>query len=845
MKLLDAFRSVRGRIQYGTLSLSLLPMLLVGLAIGAIAFLLARNALQARALEQVTSLRTVKAEQVIDYFDDLKNGVTLLAQAHTIRTQVPRLIEAIGTVGTTGAGIAAVAPDIARERMQRYYLGEFHQEYARRNGGAQIDVKPILEQLTDTAYALQYHYIANNPNPAGAKGEFAGSKNGSAYDNAHLELHSRVGDFIRSHGYYDVFLVDPATGVIAYSYAKEIDFGTSLLNGPFAKSRLGDAFRAIRDNPRADAFHIADYGADYVPSYLDPNGFVATAVNDGDRRIAIAIAQTSTDRLNNIMTFHRNWQRSGLGTTGEILLVGTDTVVRSLPRTLLEDKANYLVRQRAEGLTDEQLKRIDAKDNSIGVERVESPAVGEAAAGKTGAAPYVSHRGVRVLGAYAPLEPFGLKWTIIARVDEAEAFAPVTVLLRNLLVIGVALLALALVASWFFSTRLARSVNAPIDRLQGTVQRLSDGELDARTGLVSNDELGQLGKALDGLLDDRVNALAAAARENEQLNHSVIEIMQAVSRLSSRDLTVKVPVTQDVTGAISDALNLMTSQTANVLANVDDISGKVASASNRVRERAESAMAVAAEGSREIDAASKELSEAAGALKDIAERAGQADRAADEAIRSTREALSIVRDTVGGIGASRDLIRETEKRIKRLGERSQEISATVNLIGNIAERTSLLALNTSMQAVAAGETGRAYAVVADEVKRLAEGARGATQQISNLVGAIQSETVDTVEAINRAISQVVEISRLAERAGDQMRSTEEKTELLVNSVRSIAQTTEAQSRASDALQARALQIRNATRETTEQLADQADQTRNLSDYAAHLVESVRVFTLPR
>lgn len=839
MKLLDAFRSIRARIQYGTLLLSLIPMLVVGLLIGTMAFLLARDALQERALQQMTSLRTVKTEQVTGYFDELKDSAVLLSNSRTIQASTPKLLQSVGTAGGN------VTPEVARERMQRFYLGDFQQEYARRNNGLTIDTKPILEQLTDSAYAMQYQYLANNPNPVGTKGNFVSAKNGSAYDNAHQEIHARVKGFVDAYGYSDVYIVDPTTGQIVYSYAKEIDFGTSLLNGPFAKSKLGEAFRGLRDKPQAGAWELSDFSADYVPSYLDPAAYVATGIYVDDQRVAIQIVQFTTERLNQIMTFNRHWAESGLGKTGEILLVGADAIVRSIPRTLVEDKPNYLQRQDDTSLTDAQIKQIDAKNNSVGLEHIDSPAVKEAIAGRTGATPYINHRGVPVVGAYAPLDVLGLKWAIIARVDRAEAFAPVTILLRNILFGGLVVLGIALLLSWFFSSRLARSVNVPINRLQGTVERLNAGDLGARTGLNSNDELGRLGSTLDNLLDDRVSTLAIAARENDQLNSSVIEIMQAVSRLSSRDLTVKVPVTTDITGAISDALNLMTSQTAHVLANVDEISGKVADASGRMRERAELAIGVAAEGSKEIEEASKELSQAASALKDIAERAGQADRAAEDAIRSTREALVSVRETVGGIAASRDLIRETEKRIKRLGERSQEITATVNLIGNIAERTSLLALNTSMQAVAAGEAGRAYAVVADEVKRLAEGARSATQQISNLVGAIQSETVDTVEAINRAISQVVEISKLAERAGEQMRSTEEKTDLLVNSVRSIAQTTDTQSRASDALQARALQIRNASRETTEQLSNQAAETRNLNEYANGLLESVRVFTLPQ
>lgn len=141
-----------------------------------------------------------------------------------------------------------------------------------------------------------------------------------------------------------------------------------------------------------------------------------------------------------------------------------------------------------------------------------------------------------------------------------------------------------------------------------------------------------------------------------------------------------------------------------------------------------------------------------------------------------------------------------------LGERSQEISGIVNIINQIAERTSVLALNASMQAVAAGDAGRGFAVVADEVKRLAENARQATQQISGLVNAIQADSTETMLAMNQTISQVVDISKLAERAGEQMIHTRDATDGLVNTVREISVTTMEQAKVSNVLMERAHQL---------------------------------------
>jgi methyl-accepting chemotaxis protein len=202
-----------------------------------------------------------------------------------------------------------------------------------------------------------------------------------------------------------------------------------------------------------------------------------------------------------------------------------------------------------------------------------------------------------------------------------------------------------------------------------------------------------------------------------------------------------------------------------------------------------------------------------------------------------------VTGTVGGINNTRDTIRETEKRIKRLGERSQEISVAVNLINSIAERTHILALNAAMHAASAGEAGRGFAVVADEVQRLAESARQSTQQIATLVNNIQVETADTVNTMNSAISQVVEGSKLAEQAGRQMQVTQEATAELVESVQRIAEQSKEQARSTTELLERASLIKQSTQETNKQLTEQGQQTNLLVEYARNLLATVRVFKL--
>ncbi len=388
------------------------------------------------------------------------------------------------------------------------------------------------------------------------------------------------------------------------------------------------------------------------------------------------------------------------------------------------------------------------------------------------------------------------------------------------------------------------SIAKPVEKIADTMQQVSAGNFSARVNLVGGDELATLGREFDRLLNERVAALVETEQANEQLNDSIIQLLQAVSQLSQRDLTVTVPVNEDITGPMADALNLLTSETAKVLANVTQLSEDVAAASNKVKAQSDAVLAVADEERQEVERAATELTTAAEDMDRIAGLAKACNQTAGEAIDTTRKALETVESTVDGITSTRDTIRETEKRIKRLGERSQEISGVVNLINTIAERTHILALNASMHAASAGEAGRGFAVVADEVQRLAENAREATSQIATLVSSIQVETADTANAMNQAIAEVVEGSRLAEQAGEQMRKTQQTTAELVASVQQIAARSQDQARVSSALLERAKQIQNSTLQTGQQLMEQGQYTESLVDFAGSLLDSVRVFKLP-
>jgi methyl-accepting chemotaxis protein len=391
-----------------------------------------------------------------------------------------------------------------------------------------------------------------------------------------------------------------------------------------------------------------------------------------------------------------------------------------------------------------------------------------------------------------------------------------------------------------------RGISQPLKDLQETVERVRAGEeLKEAEGVKSQDEIGGIWRTVHGLLTERREAQFKAEAENERLNQSVISILESVHQMSQRDLTVKAPVTQDVIGTVSDSINSLTAETSRVLHGVTQIAGHVAQASDKVRSQAEMVSRTAADERLSVNQMIENLTDATQTMNQVAVLAEQSNSAAAKATEVTDTALETVTGTVKGMESIRETIAETEKRIKRLGERSQEISGIVNLINTIAERTHVLALNASMQAAVAGEAGRGFAVVAEEVQRLAESSRNATQQISTLVNNIQLETNETISTVNRTIGQVVQGSEQAQKAGEQMRMTQQITNELVSQVKRIAEVSEQQREMSANLLTSVQRIGQSTERTADQITAQNRETETLLQSARRLVESVNVFKLPQ
>lgn len=403
---------------------------------------------------------------------------------------------------------------------------------------------------------------------------------------------------------------------------------------------------------------------------------------------------------------------------------------------------------------------------------------------------------------------------------------------------------LALTVFSLFAFYVYRGITQPLAHLRLVCNEVGAGAYDVRVNLRTLSELTVVGRTIDKLLDDRSEAIGAAAKEKERLNNSVIGLFVAMGALSEKDLTVRAPVTEDIIGTLGDAINQLTDVTATVLHHVTKIAGVVEHASERMKQQSDVVNGMAKEEDVIVVRLINNLETAMTSIGEVAVFANDSSQAAAEATKSTESAMQTVQATLSGMSVIRETISEMEKRIKRLGERSQEISQIVNLINTISERTHVLSLNAAMQAAMAGDAGRGFAVVAEEVQRLAENSRQATGQIANLVQNIQVETNDTIATVNKTIAQVVKESELAHNAGERMRETHEATARLVQLVATIANSSAEQTKIAVSLRSAADEITQFTAKTGEQLAAQNQSAASLVTASKKLMESVSVFKLP-
>ncbi len=334
------------------------------------------------------------------------------------------------------------------------------------------------------------------------------------------------------------------------------------------------------------------------------------------------------------------------------------------------------------------------------------------------------------------------------------------------------------------------------------------------------------------------------AEQNERNQAAILRLLDELGSLADGDLTVQATVTEDITGAIADSINYAIEALRELVTTISNTSATLDSAAKQTEATASHLAQASGAQSKQIAAATESVGHMAAS---VAEVSGNAERSADVARHSVDVAHKggdAVRRTIDGMNTIRETIQDTSKRIKRLGESSQEIGNFIELINDIAEQTNILALNASIQASMAGEAGRGFAVVADEVQRLAERSANATKQIEVLVRTIQSDTNEAVASMERSTTDVVGGALLAENAGAALDEIEQVSNQIASLVQNISLSAREQATAATDVTRNMGVLREISSQTAESTTATSVSITKLSELASQLRRSITGFRLP-
>ncbi len=345
-------------------------------------------------------------------------------------------------------------------------------------------------------------------------------------------------------------------------------------------------------------------------------------------------------------------------------------------------------------------------------------------------------------------------------------------------------------------------------------------------------------------LEETKTQSEATRAQNAANQQAILRLLDEMADLADGDLTVKASVTEDFTGAIADSINFSIEQLRALVNTINQTAVKVDAAAQETQATARLLAEASDHQAQEIGATTQSVNQMAESIDKVSSGASDSADVAERSVQIAANGGLVVRNTIDGMTTIREQIQDTSKRIKRLGESSQEIGDIISLINEIADQTNILSLNAAIQASMAGEAGRGFAVVADEVQRLAERVSAATKQVEALVSTIQTDTNEAVISMEQTTSEVVHGARLAQDAGVALEEIEQVSNSLSGLIRNISETAKVQAQSASQISSRMVAIRDISIQTSSGTKATAQSIGDLAGMAMEMRQSVTGFKLP-
>lgn len=533
-------------------------------------------------------------------------------------------------------------------------------------------------------------YMAQEPTVKDAMFEFTQVPDiqSAAYNNVYQKYHSTFLNFVNKLEQGDILLVDTKTGNVLYSTLKEADYGTNLLTGPYKNTNLAKAFVDAKNSEDKNFSTITDYEF-YSPSNNKPIACIASPIYKGDDKVGVLIFKLGANKIDEIVSNNNKWETLNIGNSGEVVLIGSDYKSRSNTRFLAKEKDEKIISAKSTIL----LKEI----RTVGTEAVMT--------GKTGVDTYIDYHGNESIASYTPLNIDGLKWAILVKIDQAEAYQPANKL-KNLMIL---ILLIAVVAIIITSVFIASSIANPMIKMAKVASQISAGDLTVELPKEKrSDEIGVLVNTISNMLNG--------------LREQTKEIINGVNILASSVSQITVSLTQVATGAEETS-----SSVTETTATVEEVKQTVYLSSEKTKN-----------------------------VSNTAKQSLEISKLGSKATEGTLEGMNIINSQMQAIAES----------IIALSEQSQNISELIESVDEISEQSNILAVNASIEAAKAGDQGKGFSIVAQEIRNLAEQSKQSTKQVRNILKDIQKAANTAVMTTEKGIKLVDMGTLQAVEAGD-------------------------------------------------------------------------------
>lgn len=491
-------------IQSKLLVMLLVTSILSAAVVGAIGYQSGRSSLRQSVFDRLTEVRESQTRQLESKFTDLEDSLIVYTRGTTTIEAVEAFSDAFGQLGTS-----TINPQ-QWQSIVDYYRTEFEPEEEKQTGDT-VDVSRLLPTSNAQKY-LQAHYTAPVADPEQAIA-VDDARDGSAWSATNARFNDFFREIVERFQFEDALLLDTAGNVIYTAY-KGIDLGTNILTGPYRQSLLTDAYQKTLASNTIDYVGVTDF-ADYQPAD-EPTAWMMAPVGPPGRVEGVLALQFPISKINRLMTADQQWETAGMGATGETFVVGPDGLMRSDSRLFLEDPEKFERDVIDAGTPAATAAKSLRQHGTTLVQPVETEATRLALRGQTGTVIEDDYLGNETLQAYAPVDLHGLNWSIIAKIDTSEAFAPVATFTRTLVLSTVVITFIVCLAAMM----LARLFVRPLRRLEAGAQQIGAGDYDISLPVQSRDEFGDLTTAFNDMsrnLAMKEDLLAEQRRENDRL----------------------------------------------------------------------------------------------------------------------------------------------------------------------------------------------------------------------------------------------------------------------------------------------------------------------------------------